>query len=136
MIRTPVDLDAVRAAARTLRAAGCDAIAVLFVNAYANRTNEDAAVAAVRAVWPNPHVSASSEILPEIREFERFSTTALNAYLQPEVAGYLGRLGDALVRGGFGGEFLIVQSNGGVMSCRYSLPPAGAHGACRGRRRG
>ena len=65
---------------------------------------------------PNPHVSASSEILPEIREYERFSTTALNAYLQPEVAGYLGRLAGALDEGGFGGEFLIVQSNGGVMA--------------------
>lgn len=115
-LRTPVDLDAVRAATRTLLEAGCEAIAVLFVNSYANPANEAAALKAVRALWPTPHVSGSSEILPEIREFERFSTTALNAYLQPEVAGYLDRLGAALGRGGFGGEFLIVQSNGGVMS--------------------
>jgi N-methylhydantoinase A len=60
-------------------------------------------------------VSSSSEILPEIREFERFSTTALNAYLQPEVSGYIDRLDRALTQGGFGGEFMIVQSNGGVM---------------------
>ncbi len=69
----------------------------------------------MREVWPNAHVSASSEILPEIREFERFSTTALNAYLQPEVSGYLDRLETALKDGGFAGEFMIVQSNGGVM---------------------
>ncbi|MDD9718306.1 hydantoinase/oxoprolinase family protein [Dinoroseobacter sp. PD6] len=115
-VHTPVDLDAVRAAALELREAGCDAIAVLFVNSYANPANEAAALEAVRALWPTPHVSGSAEILPELREFERFSTTALNAYLQPEVAGYLDRLGGALGRGGFGGEFLIVQSNGGVMS--------------------
>jgi N-methylhydantoinase A len=115
-IRTQVDLDAVRAAARHLLAEGCDAVAILFANSYANAANEAAAVAAVRAMWPNPHVSSSAEILPEIREFERFSTTALNAYLQPEVAGYVDRLETALRKSGFGGEFLIVQSNGGVMA--------------------
>ncbi|GLT12136.1 hydantoinase [Sulfitobacter porphyrae] len=115
-IRTPVDLDAVRAAATTLAGQGCGAIAILFANSYANPANEALAVQAVRAIWPNEHVSCSSEILPEIREFERFSTTALNAYLQPEVSGYLDRLETALKQGGFGGEFMIVQSNGGVMA--------------------
>tara|TARA_R110002012_G_scaffold49677_7_gene128469 strand:+ start:3188 stop:5254 length:2067 start_codon:yes stop_codon:yes gene_type:complete len=114
-IRTPVDLEAVRAAAQTLIDRGCLAVAILFANSYANAENERLAVEAVRAMWPNAHVSASSEILPEIREFERFSTTALNAYLQPEVSGYLARLETALKEGGFAGEFMIVQSNGGVM---------------------
>jgi N-methylhydantoinase A len=114
-IRTPVDLDAVRDAARKLMNEGCLACAVLFANSYANPQNEERAVAAVREVWPNAHVSCSSEILPEIREFERFSTTALNAYLQPEVSGYLARLETALKQDGFAGEFMIVQSNGGVM---------------------
>ncbi|MEM6678254.1 MAG: hydantoinase/oxoprolinase family protein [Pseudomonadota bacterium] len=112
----PLDLDAVRAAAGRLREMGCEAVAILFANAYANPANEVAAAEAVRALWPNAHVTASAEILPEIREFERFSTAALNAYLQPEVAGYLDRLERALKDGGFEGEFLIVQSNGGVMS--------------------
>ncbi len=114
-IRTAVDLDAVRAAATQLQAAGCQAVAVLFANAYANPANEAAAVNLLRQIWPTPHVSASHEILPEIREYERFSTTALNAYLQPEVSGYLHRLENVLTQGGFSGEFLIVQSNGGVM---------------------
>ena len=105
-IRTPVDLDAVRAAAQQLIDEGCLAAAILFANAYANAENEAKAVEAVRAMWPNDHVSCSSEILPEIREFERFSTTALNAYLQPEVSGYLNRLDQALTKGGFGGEFI------------------------------
>ena len=115
-IRTAIDLDAVCAAARELEQQGCLAVAILFANSYANPENEAKAVAAVRAIWPNEHVSCSSEILPEIREFERFSTTALNAYLQPEVSGYLNRLETALKDGGFGGEFMIVQSNGGVMA--------------------
>jgi N-methylhydantoinase A len=127
-IRTPVDLDAVRAAAKTLQEQGCEGVAILFANSYANTANEDAAVAALREVWHNEHVSASSEILPEIREFERFSTTALNAYLQPEVSGYLGRLENALKDGGFDGEFMIVQSNGGVMAvdtaCRLPVRTA------------
>ncbi len=114
-IRQAVDLDAVRDAAQNLLDQGCASIAVLFANAYANPSNEQAAVKAVRDIWPNAHVSASSEILPEIREYERFSTTALNAYLQPEVSGYLDRLETALTKGGFKGEFMIVQSNGGVM---------------------
>lgn len=115
-VRQHVDLDAVRAAARQLLDDGCEAISILFANAYANSTNEAQAVAVVRALWPNAHVSASSEILPEIREFERFSTTALNSYLQPEVSGYIDRLEQALNQGGFTGEFMIVQSNGGIMS--------------------
>lgn len=127
-IRKTVDLEAVRAAARHLQAEGCQAIAILFANAYANPQNEAEAVAAVREIWPNAHVSASSEILPEIREFERFSTTALNAYLQPEVSGYIGRLETALDAGGFQGEFMIVQSNGGVMAvetaCRLPIRTA------------
>lgn len=127
-IRTPVDLEAVRAAAKQLKEQGCEAVAILFANAYANPQNETAAVNVVREIWPNPHVSASSEILPEIREFERFSTTALNAYLQPEVSGYLDRLEGALKSGGFDGEFMIVQSNGGVMAvdtaCRLPVRTA------------
>ncbi len=127
-IRTAVDLDAVRAAGQALLDAGCEAVAVLFANAYANPENESLAAEALRAIWPNAHVSASSEILPEIREFERFSTTALNAYLQPEVSGYIDRLDAALRAGGFGSEFLIVQSNGGVMgvdtACRLPVRTA------------
>ena len=114
-IRQAVDLEAVQAAAQELLDQGCLACAILFANSYANAENERLAVEAVRAIWPNAHVSASSEILPEIREFERFSTTALNAYLQPEVSGYLARLETALKQDGFAGEFMIVQSNGGGM---------------------
>jgi N-methylhydantoinase A len=115
-VRLAVNPDEVAARARELMAAGAEALAIVFINAYANPANERAAAAAARAVWPNDHVIASSEILPEIREFERASTTALNAYLQPVVGGYLNRLQGALAERDFAGEFHIVQSNGGVMS--------------------
>jgi N-methylhydantoinase A len=115
-IHTPVDLEQVRAQTRRLLDAGCEAVCVFFINAYANPGNEQLAVQAVREMWPNSNVTAASEVLPEIREFERCSTAVLNAALQPVVGGYLGRLEADLRTQGFEGELLIVQSNGGVMS--------------------
>ena len=114
-IRVPVDADTVRAAAVSLRDAGAESLAIVFVNSYANAANEEAALEAARAVWPNDHVTISSRILPELREFERTSTTALNAVLRPVLGDYLGRLQASLADEGFGGNVLIVQSNGGVM---------------------
>ncbi|MFL9824054.1 hydantoinase/oxoprolinase family protein [Rhodoplanes sp. SY1] len=113
---TPIDPDEVAAAARVLAAKGAQALAIVFINAYANPANEQAALAAAAAAWPNTDLACSSQILPEIREFERTSTTALNAYLQPVVGSYLEKLDRALQAGGFAGRFHIVQSNGGIMS--------------------
>lgn len=115
-VRTEVDPEEVRACARRLVAMGAEALAIVFVNAYANPANELAALAAACEVWPNANLECSARILPEIREFERTSTTALNAYLQPVVGSYLAKLDNALAGDGFGGRFHIVQSNGGVMS--------------------
>ncbi|MDQ4061390.1 MAG: hydantoinase/oxoprolinase family protein [Pseudomonadota bacterium] len=115
-VREPVALAEVESAARALLDKGCEAVCVFFINGYANGENEQRAVAAVRSLWPNAHVTSAVEILPEIREFERASTAALNAYLQPVVAHYLDRLEQALASDGFAGDILIVQSNGGVMS--------------------
>ncbi len=112
----PVDTDAVIAAARTLLERGAESVCLFFINAYANPANEQAALDALKSVWPNQHISVASDILPEIREFERGSTASLNAYLQPPVGSYLQKLEAGLRDGGFGGEVLIVQSNGGVMS--------------------
>jgi N-methylhydantoinase A len=115
-IRTPIDPEDIRAAAKKLREAGAEALAIVFINSYANPANERAALEAIGTLWPNGHIACSSEILPEIREFERTSTTALNAYLQPVVGSYLSKLEHALEREHFQGAFHIVQSNGGVMS--------------------
>lgn len=115
-IRQAVDPAEVKHAAQELLDRGVEAIAIIFINAYANAENERVALAALREVWPNAYVTASSDILPEIREFERTSTAALNAYLQPPVGSYLRKLESRLQADGFNGQFLIVQSNGGVMS--------------------
>jgi N-methylhydantoinase A len=115
-IHAGVDKAEVRAAATELYRLGAQALAIIFINAYANATNEQEALAAALEVWPNQYICASHQVLPEIREFERSSTTALNAYLQPVVGAYLAHLEHALAEGGFSGQFQIVQSNGGIMS--------------------
>jgi N-methylhydantoinase A len=111
-----LDPDEVRAIARHLLADGVEAVAITFINAYANPQNEQRALGALREVWPNSFVTASCEVLSEMREFERASTAALNAYLQPIVAAYLGKLDHALADHEFPGQLHIVQSNGGIMS--------------------
>jgi N-methylhydantoinase A len=110
------DPEAIAAAARLLRERGAKALAIAFINAHANPANETLAAAAARAAWPDPHVTVATEILPEIREFERSSTAAINAYLQPLVAEYLDRLETAMAEGGLAERLLIVQSNGGAMT--------------------
>jgi N-methylhydantoinase A len=115
-VRTSLDSAEIAAAAKHLLDQGAQSIAVTFINAYANADNERRALAELRALWPNEFVTASHEVLSEIREFERSSTTALNAYLQPVVASYIGKLEAALARQGFPGQLHIVQSNGGIMS--------------------
>src|SRR5262249_39192617 len=111
-----VDEAEIQAAARLLLEKGAQGVAVTFINAYANAENERSALAQLRAVWPNEFVTASHEVLSEIREFERSSTTALNAYLQPVVASSIGKLETALGQQNFPGRLHIVQSNGGIMS--------------------
>ncbi len=115
-LHTPVDRRGIENAIDVLLEKGTVALSIFFMNAYANPENERIAAEIARARWPNAHVSVASEILPEIREFERCSTTSLNAYLQPPVGDYLERLDAGLRDGGFENDVLIVQSSGGVMS--------------------
>jgi N-methylhydantoinase A len=114
-VRERVDVAAVRAAAQQLIAQGAQAVVIFFINSYANAANERDALAAVREVWPNNYVTAAHEVMSEIREFERASTAALNAYLQPVVASYIAKLEDALAQESTA-KIHIVQSNGGIMS--------------------
>ena len=95
-VRVAVDLMEVERAAKTLLKSGCEAVCLFFINGYANPENERKAAEILRKIWPNEHVSVATEILPEIREFERCSTTTLNAYLQPPVANYLARIEDRI----------------------------------------
>ena len=115
-IEQPLDEQAVLDRAKVLLEAGCEALCIAFINSYANSENEQRAGEIARSVWPNDHVTVSSDILPEIREFERVSTAVLNAYLQPKMARYLNQLGSQMRQNAFEGDILIVQSNGGVMT--------------------
>ena len=123
-IRVSINEKEIESCAKTLLENGCSAVCLFFINGYANPENEKRAAKVLRSIWPNKHVSIATEILPEIREFERCSTAALNAYLQPPVANYLERLETRISQEKKKSEILIVQSNGGVMSVETakSLP--------------
>lgn len=138
-IRSSLDLAEFEQAARQLIAWGAQAIAIVFVNAWANPANEKQAIEALRRLWPDGSCVASHEILPEIREFERTSTTVLNAVLLPVAGTYLATIAAQMPPNNDGG-FHIVQSNGGVMSVEMarrfpvrtalSGPAAGVVAAC------
>src|SRR2546423_5589064 len=93
-----------------------EAVAVCFLHSYVNPEHERAAGEIVRRALPGAYVSLSHEILREYREFERTSTTVVNAYIGPKVAGYVRGLKASLAEIGFRGELAIMQSNGGVMT--------------------
>ena len=117
-VETPLDEAEAREVARVLRARGVQTVAVCFLNAFANPANEQRMRAILAAELPDARVSLSSDVLPEIFEHERFSTTVANAVLSPLVADYVGRLGAALEQRGYGGDLLILHSGGGVMTPR------------------
>jgi N-methylhydantoinase A len=112
----PLDEDEARAVARRLARRGVEAVAVCFINAYANPEHERRMRDILREELPEATVSASSDVLPEIFEHERFSTTVANAILSPLVGGYVSRLGTRLHERGYGGDLLILHSGGGVMT--------------------
>ena len=101
-----------------LRAAQPEAVAIGLLHAYANPAHERALRDAVAAALPGVPVSLSSDVSPEIREYERLSTTVLNALLMPVVKRYLDRLEARLGEGGFAPRLYLVQSNGGMCSLR------------------
>ena len=112
----PLDDAAVLAAARTLGEQGVQAIAICFLHAYLNDTHERRTADLVRSVLPDVFLSTSSGVLPEFREFERFSTTAINATIGPRVERYLQRLLHRLSELGITAPPHTIHSNGGLMS--------------------
>jgi N-methylhydantoinase A len=103
-------------ACKALKAAGVEAVAVCFLHSYANPEHERVAGAMIRKAMPNVYLSLSHEILREYREFERMSTTVVNAYIGPKVGGYVKSLRSSLGGIGFHGDLSIMRSNGGVMT--------------------
>ncbi len=110
----PLDEDDARRVAREIRAAGIDVVVVALLHAYADPAHEQRLAAILREEIPGCHVSLSSAISPEIREFERTSTAVLNALLMPVVAGYVEKLQARAGAAGFAAPIYLVQSNGGV----------------------
>jgi N-methylhydantoinase A len=112
----PLDEDDARRVAGILRRRGVVTVAVCFVNSHANPANERRMQEILQEELPEARITTSSDVLPEIFEHERFSTTVANAVLAPKVAGYVNRLQDQLHEGGYGGDLLVLHSGGGVMT--------------------
>ncbi|MES1972305.1 MAG: hydantoinase/oxoprolinase family protein [Pseudomonadota bacterium] len=110
----PIDEDAVRAAAHSWAADGIESVAIAFLHSYANDSHERAAARILAGELPGVSLSLSSEVSPEMREYERFSTTVANAYVQPLVDHYLRRLDARLHDMGFACPLFLMLSSGGL----------------------
>jgi len=114
-IVTPPDMRAVADVAKRCAAEAVDAIAVCFINAYVDSAHEEAVAAALREQLPGMPVTVSSELVPQIQEYERTSTTVVNAYIRPVIERYAARLQERLAGIGIPAPLNIMQSNGGVL---------------------
>ena len=114
-IETPLDEEGVRAAARRLKAFGVTSIAVVFIHSYTNPVHEQRARELILEAYPEVElISLSHEVYPKPPEFERTSTTLVNAFVGPPIVRYLDRLEEKLADAGFGRELLLATSSGGV----------------------
>src|SRR6267142_1941312 len=104
-----------------LRERGAEALVIHFIHAYANPAHEQRCGEIAQEIWPNRFVTLGSDILREVREFERGSTAALNGYVQPIVSRYLGRLSQNLRSAGLSNELLVMQGNGGMMAASTAV---------------
>jgi len=138
---TPLDRDSLRTAVSDLVDDGCETVAICFLNSYANPVHEVAARDLIETEFPDLLVTASCDVLPEMKEYERTSTTVVNAYLLTVMRTYLSRLETELNRRGFDAPLLIVNSAGGMMGLEAarnrpvfavgSGPAGGVTGAAR-----
>lgn len=119
-IETALTPQAIAPVLEKLAALGAEAVAICLLNAHVNPAHEQALAEAIRAARPELPVCLSSEISPEIREYERSSTTALNTLLMPVVGAYLAKLTGRLKEAGIGARLLLVQSNSGVCSAEVA----------------
>ncbi len=110
----PLDLSGLPAILNDFRAEGVEAIAISFINSYANPAHEEAALAKVKELWPEVSAVASCQITREWREYERTNTAVLSAYVQPIAHRYLDRLTGCLSEAGMQCTPYIMQSNCGV----------------------
>ena len=136
----PLDEASVRRAIARLKRQGVQSLAVVFLFAFVNPAHEKRVAEIVREEWPEVTLSLSHEVMPSAPEFERTSTTLVNAYLAPKIRSYVAHLATRLEQSGFRGRLLLMQSNGGLMtpddvtrraiSLLRSGPAAAVIGAC------
>jgi N-methylhydantoinase A/oxoprolinase/acetone carboxylase beta subunit len=112
----PLDENEVRAAAHALREAGVESVAVCFLFSYLNPVHERRAAEIVAEEIPGAFVTSSADIFPQFREFERFTTACMNAFVGPTTGRYLERLAGSLATEGVPGQLHVMMSNGGVAS--------------------
>jgi N-methylhydantoinase A len=139
-VLVPLDPASAERALDAAAAAGAEALAVCFLHAYLNPAHERAVADAAKGRYPGVPVSCSADVVAEYREFERFSTTVLNAYLQPLMDGYLAGLEERLRATGYAHGVLTVASSGGMMTTEtarrlpiktiFSGPAGGVSQAC------
>ena len=138
-IEIPLDFASLTAAIDRLRDADVQAVAIGFLHAWRNPVHEQQAAAVVRERLAGVYVTTSFEVLPQIKEFERFSTTVANAAVGPVIRNYLGRLQSRLHEAGYDGQLLVILSHGGVASVAEATRlaagtalsgPAGGVAAC------
>jgi N-methylhydantoinase A len=138
-VHTPIDLEDVRNALPLFAAEGVTSVAIAFLHAYANPAHELAAAEALRAAGFEGELSLSHLVSGEYREYERTTTTVIDAYVRPRMAAYLAALDERLRASGFAGSLLVTRSGGGAMTFPeaearpfetiLSGPVAGAEGA-------
>ncbi len=113
-----LDETLLRTAVQTLIDEGCESLVIHFLHAYANPQHELRAGAVAREIWPSHHITLGHELLSESREFERGVTAAINASVQPLLERYVSRLQSELGARGYGGDIIVVNGNGGMVSSR------------------
>lgn len=117
-VEEPLDEEGVLKAIYELRAAGVEAIAVCFLFAYLNPVHEERVRAMIEEHYPEAFVSTSASIFPQFREFERFTTAAINAFVGPKVKRYIQRLETSIGQAGMDAQLHLMRSNGGVATVR------------------
>jgi N-methylhydantoinase A len=120
-VETPLEDDSLDAAIAEVARGDIEAVAICFLHAWRDGGHERLAADAVRAAMPDAYVSLSSEVFPQIKEYERVCTTVVNAYVGPALERYLTRLATRLRAEGFTGPVLIIQSHGGVATIADSV---------------
>jgi N-methylhydantoinase A len=113
-VEIPLDAASLDRAIDELATEGVEAVAVCYLHAYRDPRHERATGEVIKHLLPGLYVSLSSDVLPQIKEFERVSTTVVNAYVGPALSRYLRKLEQRLAEAGFSGATLIIQSHGGV----------------------